>query len=88
MTCQKIPTPGGGVAIICERGRPRHKPCSVTGCRSPGEFACDYPLRGAKAGATCSRLLCKAHAIKQDGELDFCPSHDTAARIEREKEVP
>ena len=73
MTCTKIDLGNGDFIITCSRGR-RPAPCDV--CKSrPHELLCDYPLRGAKAGATCSRKLCRSCASHVGANKDLCPPH-------------
>ncbi len=77
MTCQRFDIPGGGHAIVCSRGRrPRPAPCTECKHRDHS-LLCDFALRGAKVGKTCSRRLCAACAVKR-GELDLCPAHGRA----------
>lgn len=73
MTCTSYRLGDGGFAIVCTRGRPARATCSACGTREH-ELLCDYPLRGKKAGKTCSRKLCSACAVKV-GDLDYCPAH-------------
>lgn len=74
MPCE--PFNGG---FICRRGAMR-KRCSVTGCAAYAAFQCNFPLAGRKAGRTCDRHLCAAHAVRQagGGDVDFCPTHAKA----------
>lgn len=62
MPCEPIPN-----GFMCARGG-RAPKCSVTGCNKRSTKQCDYPLRGSKAGQTCSKHLCDAHAVAQ-GEV-------------------
>jgi hypothetical protein len=73
MPCQTIDLGGGAFAIACSRGKQRAM-CEV--CKSkPHEVLCDYPLRGAKAGATCSKKLCRGCAKHVGTDRDLCPPH-------------
>jgi hypothetical protein len=73
MPCQKIDLGNGDFAIACSRGRQRAL-CEV--CRTkPHEVLCDYPLRGKKAGATCSKKLCRGCANSVGANKDLCPPH-------------
>lgn len=73
MTCTKIDLGGGDFAIACSRGRQRAL-CDI--CKSrPHEVLCDYPLRGAKAGKTCDRKLCRSCAKHVGANKDLCPPH-------------
>jgi hypothetical protein len=58
-------------AIIC--GRRETKRCVV--CRGGASLLCDWPLKGAKAGETCSRGLCAAHTYRPTDGVDYCPAH-------------
>lgn len=83
MGCEHVPLPGGGHAIACSRGR-RRRPCSVCKTR-PHTKLCDFPLKGKKAGKTCSAPLCDACSVRQGNDLsgdtiDFCPAHDRVAK--------
>lgn len=78
------PLPGGG--FICGRGAGRHK-CSVTGCKKRSTKQCDYPLRGAKEGQTCSKHLCDAHAVTQ-GEVTRIDSAAHLIKVARTKNHP
>lgn len=67
MPCE--PFNGG---FICRRGGVRRR-CDVAGCMASAEFQCDFPLAGRKAGRTCDRHLCRAHARSiSNGVLVFC----------------
>ena len=71
MTCTKIDLPDGFV-ILCDRKR--RAVCEVCKQR-PHEALCDYPLRGAKAGKTCDRKLCRTCAAHVGENADLCPTH-------------
>jgi hypothetical protein len=60
-------------AVVCtRRRRPRCASCGTT----RGAFVlCDYPLSGAKAGQTCSRVICQSCATHVDPDHDYCPPH-------------
>lgn len=82
MTCNVIK--GDGVTIIaCSRGRGRRDRCAI--CGATATVLCDYPLRGTKAGKTCSLPLCRQHSVHTDKNLDLCPAH---ARLEAPKLFP
>ena len=70
-----IPIPGG---IACTRERRRT--CSVAGCGNAATLLCDFPLVGPKAGRTCDRALCRAHAEHAGPNTDYCPAHATARK--------
>lgn len=85
MGCERVDFPGG-FAIACSRGQ-RGGRCS--GCGSSRVVAlCDFPLRGAKAGGTCLRPLCRSCATRAaqgleghfgvempEGGFDLCRVH-------------
>lgn len=54
MTCHSFRSKDGTLSgFVCTRERrPR---CA---CGAPGTKLCDFPLRGAKAGQTCDKVLC------------------------------
>lgn len=70
MTCERIDLGGGATVITCGPRR-RAKPCTVPGCRAPATILCDFPLKGAKAGTTCSKALCRGHAVNQADVVPF-----------------
>jgi hypothetical protein len=76
MSCEIIRGEDGAVEmIVCSRGR-RASRCQVPGCARPHTALCDWPLSGAKAGATCDLRLCDSHRRPQPGrDRDFCPAH-------------
>jgi hypothetical protein len=78
MVCTRVPMPGGGVAIICQRGqrRPRCSACKA----APATRQCDWPLTGAKAGRTCDANLCDSCAVSAGPDVDHCPAHARHAR--------
>jgi hypothetical protein len=60
-------------AIVCSRTDTR-KRCVV--CQSSRDLRlCDFPLQGGKAGRTCDRPVCGAHATHEAPDTDYCPSH-------------
>lgn len=73
MPCHHVKLPGGVTAIVCGSRRLSGKPC--VGCGRPSTKLCDYPMRGVKAGQTCSRPVCDKCAVHQDPDVDFCPTH-------------
>jgi hypothetical protein len=83
VACNHIDLPGGGFAIVCGRGS-RQRLC--THCGKPSDKLCDYPLRGAKEGQTCSRPVCQKCATHVEPDTDFCRTH--AEMIEREGRTP
>lgn len=78
MACDNIQRGDGTQVIMCGP-RKRRPPCKVTGCRAPATILCDFPLSGAAAGKTCSKALCRAHAVKQ---IDVTPfPHKVVVRL-------
>lgn len=75
---ERVPMPGGGFAIVCGGRHRKPTPCAY--CSNPGEKLCDGPLpagmvhwttsRGGET--TCSRPVCRIHAIHVHPDLDFC----------------
>lgn len=80
MTCRTLEVPGG-IAIVCSRGQSRGRDCAFCGTFSKSYVLCDFPLRGKKAGATCSKPACEKCATSVGENRDFCPPH---ARYHRE----
>lgn len=81
--CRYFPVPGG-VAIVCGP-RPRRHACAD--CGKPASLQCDYPLRGTKAGKTCSRHVCSTCAVHVGDETDFCQVHARAERPAQQVEL-
>jgi len=77
MTCTRTDLGNGGFVVTCTRGRRRRPACDVCGVHEH-TLLCDFALRGAKAGKTCSRRLCAKCAVRV-GELDLCPAHAKVA---------
>jgi len=76
--CEPFSSPDGTVTgFVCRRGERRR--CDF--CKSaPATLQCDEPLRGAKAGATCSKYMCRGCArtvgsFDSDATIDLCPPH-------------
>lgn len=66
MACETIRYSDGMSVTICNRRQRRsRKLCTVVGCRNPATILCDFPLAGEAEGRTCSKALCRAHAVKQ-----------------------
>lgn len=80
MTCTPIRLEGGGVAIVCSRGTSRARACAFCGTSTRDYLLCDFPLRGKKAGATCSKPACKRCATSIGPDKDLCPPHARYAR--------
>lgn len=60
MTCERFTMPGGGVAIVCSRGRRKAKPPKCSECGGVAGFQCDHVVA---RGKTCDVFLCDTHAI-------------------------
>ncbi len=77
--CYSVNT-GGVRAIVCgSLGEPCHE------CRSVGGFLCDYPVQHpfktggkGKAGKTCDRSMCEAHAHQVGPNKHYCRQHAQA----------
>lgn len=80
MGCRPFNAGGGVTGIACSRGS--GKPCSACGA-SKATRLCDYPLRGAKQGQTCSRPICDKCTVKVGPERDYCPPHARAGEQAR-----
>lgn len=70
MTCEKIAMPGGGVAIVCSRGRRTPPKCR---CGRPATLLCDHPK---SKGGTCDKPICAACASEVGPDRHHCPAHD------------
>ncbi len=80
MTCTVIPVQGG-VAIVCSRGQgTRARDCAFCGVNARDYKLCDFPLRGKRAGATCSKPMCGKCATSIGDNRDLCPPHVKMAR--------
>lgn len=80
MTCTRIPLEGG-VAFVCSRGQnTRPRECAFCRVTSADYLLCDFPLRGKRAGATCSKPMCRKCATSIGENRDLCPSHAKIAR--------
>lgn len=80
MTCTKIPV-AGGVAFVCTRGAStRARDCAFCGTSTRDYKLCDFPLRGKRAGATCSKPMCGKCATSIGENRDLCPPHVRMAR--------
>ena len=65
MTCTKIEIPGGGVAIVCTRGRRKGKPKKCATCERIGaDLECDG----------CDKILCSGCSVSPSTNVDFCPA--------------
>lgn len=80
MTCTKIPL-AGGVAFVCTRGAStRARDCAFCGTSTRDYKLCDFPLRGKRAGATCSKPMCTKCSTSIGENRDLCPPHMRMAR--------
>jgi hypothetical protein len=82
MSCTTIVVNGKAVGFAC--ARTSGKRCVQCGARAGA--LCDFPLKGAKAGQTCSRSLCEKCLVKVGAALDYCPQH--AAMTTRARPKP
>lgn len=80
--CSVVKMPGGGVAIVCSRGR-RHKRCA---CGRTANRLCDWKVKGKRSG-TCDEPLCERCTHSPASEKDLCPTHADAwkARCDKQK---
>ncbi len=67
MTCESVPLPGGGRAIVCSK-TPR---CE---CGRPAPLLCDWKVPSKKSG------ICKACSTSPAVDKDLCPEHAVAFR--------
>lgn len=84
MACEPLVLDGKVVGIMCGV---RKRKCTSPGCGRPAEFLCDYPLRGARAGKTCSRGVCSSHRVVVADGVDHCPAHGKVDAPAREAAV-
>mgnify|MGYP001566962773 CR=1 FL=1 len=70
--------------IVCSRMAPA-KNCVV--CHTQYNIKlCDYPLTGDKQGQTCDRPVCGTHAVHQDPDTDYCPSHARVLAVSQQQQ--
>ena len=79
MTCESLPLPGGGFAIVCGRSS-RLQRCR---CGAPATLLCDWILQKsvrprARRTKTCDALLCSACSMSPAPDKDLCPDHACA----------
>jgi len=72
--CDRIPTPDGGVMIVCGL-RSAAKKC--VHCWRTGQFLCDWKVRGWGSG-TCDRAMCSTHAREVAPGKHLCGEHQLA----------
>lgn len=76
MTCRTIyGADGKPMGIGCTRTMGGRAVCDIAGCSRAHTTLCDWKLKGAKAGQTCSARLCASHATNVGPERDLCPAH-------------
>lgn len=84
MPCETVRLPGGGVAIVCSRGRQKVRMCEVCSERQ-ATLLCDYPVGHGK---TCDKAMCESCTTRPQQVLpletvgsiigetfDYCPEH-------------
>lgn len=69
MTCEFIPMPSGGHAIICTTERAKRCQC---GARA--RFLCDWKVEHRRSG-TCDAPLCAGCATSPAHEKHLCGTH-------------
>lgn len=74
MTCERVPMPGGGVAIVCGPRRRRRK-CRT--CGRPADLECDWKVPRKKSG-TCDAPICSTCTTSPAPGKDVCPKHKPA----------
>jgi hypothetical protein len=72
MGCDPIPLPGGGTAILCNRGQ-RRKPCYY--CGRPSSFACGRPVIRKGQRTTCDVPMCNICRNEISPGVDLCRAH-------------
>jgi len=73
MTCDRVPMPGGGVAIVCSQTR-RCK------CGRRATLLCDWKVP-AKASGTCDAPICERCTTSPAPDKDLCPKHAEEFRV-------
>lgn len=74
MPCERVAMEGGGIAIVCTRGRRAVARCRWCGASAP--LACDHSI---VRGKTCDAPMCHAHAFAIGRDAHLCPDHATQA---------
>lgn len=69
--CSKINLPGGGVAIVCSRGR-RDQVQHCCGCGGVATLQCDWKVG---KGLTCDSWICSGCAKEVGPDKHLCPRH-------------
>jgi hypothetical protein len=73
MTCQRVPMPGGGHAIVCGP-RQRRKRCA---CGQWATLECDWKVPARKSG-TCDAPICADCTTSPAPDKDLCRDHARA----------
>lgn len=73
MTCERVPLPGGGHAIVCGT-RQRRKRCA---CGRPADLLCDWKVPSRRSG-TCDKPVCDQCTASPAPDKDLCPDHARA----------
>lgn len=81
MTCQFVPLPRGGHAIICGPTR------RCAGCGKPARLECDWKVPGRKSG-TCDKPICAACTMSPAPDKDLCPAHAAEWRARLARATP
>ena len=90
MTCETVPLPGGGTAILCGRQQPKMK---CRSCGQPADLLCDWKTPEGRYG-TCDAPICTSCTTKPAPNKDLCPTHAaayerwSAEKADREANLP
>lgn len=71
MTCEFVPMPGGGTAIVCGPRR-KHDKC---GCGRRATLLCDWKMETVHSSGTCSKPICTRCTTSPAPDKDLCPAH-------------
>ncbi|KKI17474.1 hypothetical protein [Sphingomonas sp. Ag1] len=82
MTCEVVPIPGGGTAIVCSSHRRQR--CA---CGKPATRLCDWKVPTKKSG-TCDKPLCASCTTSPTRGKDLCAKHVTAYADWQAQRVP
>jgi hypothetical protein len=69
MTCERVPMPTGGFAIVCSSHR-RQRCC----CGNAAPLLCDWKVAGKRSG-TCDAPICRSCSTSPTAGKDLCPKH-------------
>lgn len=73
---QLIVVDGTAIGIACSRVAPITCTAEAGCCSEHATKQCDYPVKyGTKSRGTCSKHICDKHAVRIDGDRDYCPAH-------------